>query len=228
VYLKRANLLQSDEDEREEIVTFLQKQIFRRRIPKWCESLGSVVIEAFDVIVKKYSLPKRWNSLTSYLKKTAWGIAVAQGKSERQETLYGKGDLRVDEKDVGTYDRGEAADPGISKKLSDRTPHDLEITVDMIAAKTGYTREHIYRLARRGKIPSSRNGDRVVFNAESLETAKQYADERRKEKDVIQLLVDYCGKTKNAAYRLMQRKKKNGMSLVDIAAEALKGRDRES
>jgi len=254
VYLKRANLLQSDEDEQEKIVTFLQEQIFRRRIPQWCESPGSVVIEAFDVIVKKYSLPKRWNSLTSYLRKTVTGIAIKHGKPQIQEISYGSGrsenslgndnpddddeagrDVKAEDNDdnddvgnEGDYGGGGGEETERSTNPSDRTPHDLEITVDMIATHTGFTRKHIYCLARQGKIPSSRNGARVGFTTESLETAKKYAAESRMGKNMIQKLVDHCGKTKGAASKLIQRKKKQGMSLENIAREAVKERDRQS
>lgn len=239
VYLVREDYLDPNTPQ---IKSFLRCRVFSR----WMKDPNIRQLDELDILSEismRFAMPQRWNDVVTYIEKTVKGIALTRVRSQ-QEISYGSGrsenshgndnpddDVKAedDEAEVADYDDIEVdEEPGISKKPSDRTPHDLKVTADMIASHSGISRTHVYRLARQGKIPSSRDGDRVVFTKESLEAAQQYADERRKEKDVIQLLVDHCGKTTNAAYRLLQRKKKKGLSLEDIAGEALRERDRQS
>ena len=103
------------------------------------------------------------------------------------------------------------------------------LTVENLASKAGVHRRTIYKWVQEDKIPVKREkvGD-LIFSKASLEKAIELAEEKEMSKNLTKYLIGDCGKTPDAAYKWIQRKKKKGLSLEDIAREVLRERDRQS
>ena len=197
---------------------FDSKQELLDALARWIGKLtqtksGTIVAEATGMVVSRWWRPSSSRSFQSFCRQTVVGL-------------------------LKDSTRAEAVQRHVTERLAGRPRERPGESVSMISMRVGIPRSTTYRWIREGRIPCQIAGERRMYETTlglrrtyrrhryqpdeaTARVAEERYEERISRRALVKFLVARRGTTERAARRLMHRRLDKGLTLMDIASEAL-------
>ena len=197
---------------------FDSKQDLLDEATRWIGKLtqtksGTIVAVATAMVVSRWSRPSSSRSFQSFCRRMVAGLL----KDSR---------------------RAEAVQGHVTERLAGRPRERSGESVSMISMRVGIPRSTTYRWIREGRIPCQIAGERRMYETTlglrrtyrrhryqpdeaTARVAEERYEERKSRRALVKFLVARRGTTERAARRLIRRRLDKGLTLMDIASEAL-------